>query len=115
MTSCIEAFHPLNSLITNKGSSTDEIGVIVVDGNFDLYGRIIFGNKLILKILGYRGDDLINKTVHSIMPSAVGDIHNKFWKGFSELGEAKVLDSVRFLFAKDSRGYVSPVKLLIKF
>lgn len=34
-----------------KENNIDDIGVVVVDGNFDLYGKIIFGNKYLLKIL----------------------------------------------------------------
>lgn len=37
-------------------SSLDEIGVLVVDGKFDLYGRILFGNKQILNLLGYSAE-----------------------------------------------------------
>jgi hypothetical protein len=31
----------------------DEIGVAVVDGNFGLYGKMVFANKIFLKLLGY--------------------------------------------------------------
>jgi len=89
---------------------------MVVDGNFDLYGKIIFGNKLILKALGFkRPEEIINKTVHKIIPRVVADHHNFFWKNFAAVGEPKVLDSVRFLFAKDSQGYLQPLKILIRF
>lgn len=89
---------------------------MVVDGNFDLYGKIIFGNKLILKALGFkRPEEIINKTVHKIIPRVVADQHNFFWKNFAAVGEPKVLDSVRFLFAKDSQGYLQPLKILIRF
>lgn len=32
----------------NHGNTIDDIGVAVVDGNFDLYGRILFTNKKFL-------------------------------------------------------------------
>jgi hypothetical protein len=57
-----------------RAGTIDSIGVIIVDGNFDLYGKIIFGNKLILNALGYkRADEIINKTVHKIMPRIIAD------------------------------------------
>ena len=42
----------------------DETGVIAVDGDFNLYGRILFANKIIVKILGYKTDDLKGKQIH---------------------------------------------------
>jgi hypothetical protein len=37
----------------HKSNLIDEVGVIVVDGNFGLYGKIVFANKIVLKLLGY--------------------------------------------------------------
>jgi hypothetical protein len=33
----------------HKINLIDEIGVIVVDGNFSLYGKMVFANKIVLK------------------------------------------------------------------
>lgn len=66
-----------------KENSIDDIGLVVVDGNFDLYGRIIFGNKKILQILGFQAEHIIGKTVHNIMPKIIAEVHNQFWRGFS--------------------------------
>lgn len=33
-----------SKLLTGE-NTIDDLGVLVVDGNFDLYGRILFGNK----------------------------------------------------------------------
>ena len=49
------------------------------------------------------------------MPGYIADVHNKFWTNFSQVGIPKVLDQVRFLFVKDSQGYISPYKIFIKF
>ncbi len=47
-----------------KASLIDEVGVVVVDGNFGLYGKMVFANKIILKLLGYRFEDINGKLVH---------------------------------------------------
>lgn len=102
--------------IVNHGNTIDDIGVAVVDGNFDLYGRILFTNKKFLSLLGgYQASELANRTVHHIMPRAVADMHNHFWRGFASIGEPKVLDNVRFLYVKDKQGYITPCKVFIKF
>lgn len=75
-----------------ESSSIDDIGILVVDGNFDLYGKMIFGNKQVLKALGYQAEDVLNHTVHKIMPKRIADVHNQFWRGFANAGEPKVLD-----------------------
>jgi hypothetical protein len=36
----------------------DEIGVAVVDGNFGLYGKMLFANKIFLKLLGYQNEEV---------------------------------------------------------
>jgi PAS domain S-box-containing protein len=59
-----------------RDNTIDDIGVVVVDGNFDLYGKIIFGNKKILRVLGYQGEDVLGKTVHCLMPRMISDVHN---------------------------------------
>ena len=52
------------------------IGVVVVDGDFDLYGKIIFGNRKLLKLLGCQAENILGKTVHSVMPKVVAEVHN---------------------------------------
>ena len=42
----------------HKISLVDEVGVVVVDGNFSLYGKMVFANKIVLKLLGYRAEDI---------------------------------------------------------
>lgn len=37
----------------HKVNLIDEVGVVVVDGNFGLYGKMLFANKIVLKLLGY--------------------------------------------------------------
>ena len=49
------------------------------------------------------------------MPSSISEVHNLFWTAFSQMGIPKVLDQLRFLFVKDSKGYVAPFKIFIKF
>ncbi len=46
----------LGSGMNSNLTSVDDIGVLVVDGDFDLYGRILFGNKQILQLLGYKAE-----------------------------------------------------------
>ena len=87
----------------------------VVDGDFDLLGKIRFGNHQLLKSLGYKADQLVGKLVHVLMPRCIADIHNHFWRSFARVGEPKVLDRVRFLYVKDSKDFVHPFKVLIKF
>jgi hypothetical protein len=70
----------------------DEVGVVVVDGNFDLYGKIRFTNKIILKQLGYQTGELLNKQIHCLMPTPIAEIHNYFWVNFAKVGIPKVLD-----------------------
>lgn len=98
-----------------KDCVADSTGVMLVDGNFDLYGRIIFGNKVVLKLLGYRVEEVGGKLIHMLMPACVAEVHNNLWRGFTSVGEPKVLDQVRFLYAKDCRGYITPLKVFIKF
>jgi hypothetical protein len=45
----------------------------------------------------------------------IAEIHNIFWRNFAQVGKPKVLDRVRVLFVKDSKGYIQPFKLFIKF
>ena len=52
----------------HKVSLIDEVGVVVVDGNFSLYGKMVFANKIVLKLLGYRAEDVQGKLVHQLMP-----------------------------------------------
>jgi PAS domain-containing protein len=59
-----------------KENAIDDIGVVVVDGNFELYGKIIFGNKQILKMLGYQPENILDRTVHILMPRRIADLHN---------------------------------------
>lgn len=89
--------------------------MLIVDGNFDQWGRILYGNNQLLSALGYRIDDVANKLIHVLMPRVIADAHNQFWRNFAVVGEPKVLDRVRFLFVKDSKGYIMPLKLFIKF
>ena len=49
------------------------------------------------------------------MPSSIAEAHNAFWSSFSQVGVPKVLDTLRFLFVKDSQGYVTPFKIFIRF
>lgn len=100
---------------TSKSSLIDEIGCVVVDGNFNLFGKILFANKIISKLLGYINTDVQGKLIHSLMPSAVAEVHNIFWNAFANVGIPKVLDQLRHLYVKDSLGYVHPFKLFIKF
>ncbi|TNV87532.1 hypothetical protein FGO68_gene3995 [Halteria grandinella] len=94
----------------------EEIGVMVVDGKFDLYGKVIFGNKYIIQALGYKSvKELASMTIHRIMPRCVAEVHNLFWKGFQSVGEPKVLDKLRYLFVKDAENCITPFKCFIKF
>ena len=49
------------------------------------------------------------------MPSSIAEVHNLFWTSFAQVGIPKVLDRLRYLFVKDSQGYISPFKIFIKF
>ena len=44
----VDSLSILNRKKQSNQSLLDEVGVIVVNGNFDLYGKILFCNKLIL-------------------------------------------------------------------
>ena len=99
----------------HKVSLVDEVGVVVVDGNFSLYGKMVFANKIVLKLLGYRAEDVRGKLVHQLMPTSIAEVHNLFWTSFAQVGIPKVLDSLRYLFVKDSKGYITPFKIFIKF
>lgn len=66
-----------------KSSLIDEIGVVVVDGNFSLYGKIVFANKIITKMLGYQNQDINGKLIHQLMPTSIAEVHNIFWSAFS--------------------------------
>ena len=54
----------LGNQMSQKGNLIDEIGVLVVDGNFSLYGKILFANKILVKSLGYKTEDLKGKLIH---------------------------------------------------
>ena len=43
--------------------SFDEISLAIVDGNFLNMGKILYGNKVLLKYLDYKKDDVSGKTV----------------------------------------------------
>jgi hypothetical protein len=64
----------------------------VVDGNFSLFGKIVFANKIISKALGYTTEDIQSKMIHMLMPSNVAEVHNMFWTSFANVGVPKVLD-----------------------
>ncbi|CDW75859.1 pas domain s-box family protein [Stylonychia lemnae] len=98
-----------------KNSLIDDVGLTVVDGNFSLFGRMIFANKTISKLLGYKSEELINQRIHILMPGQISEVHNKFWLRFAECGAARVLEQVRFLFVKDKEGYIAPFKMFMKF
>lgn len=57
----------------------DNVGVVVVDGNFKLYGKIIFANKIILHNLNYSSNELVNRSVKTLMPTDISNMHDKFW------------------------------------
>jgi PAS domain S-box-containing protein len=61
----------------------DEVGVAVVDGNFGLYGKMLFANKIFLKLLGYQTDEIQGKLIHQLMPSSIAEVHNIFWTTFA--------------------------------
>ena len=86
-----------------------------MDGNFNLYGKILFANKIIVRLLGYQDNEIQGKLIHSLMPTQVAEVHNIFWTSFAQVGVPKVLDSLRHLFVKDADGYVTPFKIFIKF
>ena len=87
----------------------------MVDGNFNLYGKVLFANKIVVKQLGYQDGEINGKLIHSLMPSKVAEVHNIFWNSFAQVGVPKVLDSLRYLFVKDAKGYVTPFKIFIRF
>lgn len=89
--------------------------MVVVDGNFNLYGKIVFANKTLAKLLGYRNEDFIDQKIHMFMPEKISEIHNKFWTSFAEVGLPKVLEQIRYLYVKDKNGFVYPFKIYIKF
>ena len=44
----------IGTMVTlSKTSLIDEVGVVIVDANFNLYGKMLFANKIILRMLGY--------------------------------------------------------------
>ena len=61
----------------------DLVGVVVVDGNFNLYGKILFANKIIVRLLGYQDNEIQGKLIHSLMPTQVAEVHNIFWTSFA--------------------------------
>ena len=64
----------------------------MVDGNFNLYGKILFVNKIVVKALSYQDGEVQGKLIHSLMPSKVAEVHNIFWNSFATIGVPKVLD-----------------------
>eukprot|EP00347_Sterkiella_histriomuscorum_P021489 403333800 len=98
-----------------KNNQIDETGLVIVDGNFTLYGKILFTNKTILKLLNYKPEDVEDKKIHILMPSQIAEIHNKLWSRFAEVGVSKILDQTRYLYVKDKQGYIYPYKIFIKF
>jgi len=75
----------------------------------------MFVNKTLVKLLGYKNEDFIDKKVHVLMPEKISEVHNKFWSLFAEQGVPKVLEQTRFLYVKDKAGYIYPYKIFIKF
>jgi hypothetical protein len=44
----------------SKSTEIDESGLIIVDANFNLYGKINFGNKILLRALNYKIEEIGN-------------------------------------------------------
>ena len=95
--------------------SFDEISLAIVDGNFLNMGKILYGNKVLLKYLDYKKDDVSGKTVKLLMPLDIATVHDVFWNRFKETGVPNILERERFLFVKDKQGCVFPFKIFIKF
>eukprot|EP00347_Sterkiella_histriomuscorum_P007366 403349219 len=93
----------------------DEISVAIVDGNFTQMGKLLYANKILLRHLGFKAEEVVNQTVHLLMPREIALVHDKFWNRFKETGIASILEQERLLCIKDKNGYVYPFNIFIKF
>lgn len=73
-------------------TSFDEVGMVIVDGNFSNRGKILFGNKILLKALGYSASEVLGKTVHALQPREIARVHDTFFFRFRDTGNTCVLD-----------------------
>ena len=49
-----------------------------------------------------------------MMPTIISDSHHKFWDNFNDYGVPTFVETEQNLFAKNSEGYLIPIKVLIK-
>ncbi|CDW79028.1 pas domain s-box family protein [Stylonychia lemnae] len=101
--------------IKGSFSNFDEISLAIVDGNFSNMGRLLYANKILLRHLGYKQEQVLQQTVHLLMPREIALVHDKFWNRFRDTGIPSILEQQRILFIKDRNGYAHPFNIFIKF
>ena len=92
----------------------DEVAVVLVDGTYENLGMIIYGNKTLLKSVGYTAEEALYKTIHLILPSEFVPVHDTFWRRFYQRGKSKVMEAQRILFVRHKNRYTVPMKVFVK-
>eukprot|EP00898_Chlorokybus_atmophyticus_P008160 jgi/Chlat1/8345/Chrsp8S00675 len=76
-------------------------------------GIIQFTNKVVLKMLGYKKDEVWGKNVRILMPAPYSTLHDSYLAAYNTTGRAKVIGSTRSVEAKHKEGHTIPINLSV--
>ena len=119
----IEEKKKLNEIRLNKMPERGQIyfslfdnnsNIILVDG-FNNKAGIIYASKNFFTNFNTNPNDILSKTVHDLVPTAIKDFHEEIMEnGIKYSNLSIVFNKQRILLLRNSRGILQPVKIYIK-
>jgi PAS domain S-box-containing protein len=95
-----------------KYGSNSSAAVIIISGSISNIGTVLNVNQEIFTLLGYNKEELVNRNISEMMPSIIGEMHNKLIaKGVKSSANK---NNPLLVYALHNKGYIIPCKLLYK-
>lgn len=88
--------------------------IIVASGDAMSMGSVLQANNESLSLLELSRNELIGEKIDVFLPKVYADHHDYWMRRYFTTNDEKALNIARKVFAKNRRGFLVPVKLLIK-
>lgn len=101
--------------LEQKFGGSGNAAILLMSGNKSNLGVIQNTNHELYEILGYDKKDIMGQNINMIMPSLIGDYHNKIIQHFFEKSSSELsVSHERLVLAQNMKGYLVPCSLLVR-